>query len=114
MSKLVIIGAGSTVFVKTLVGDLLTLKDLELDTISLVDINIEKLGVMQKLVSRMCEQEKRRIKIEATTERREVLKGADYVICTITTGGVEIYQKDLLGVFISQDLKIYVKFSKNI
>lgn len=95
MSKLVIIGAGSAMFAKKFIGDLLTFDDIKLDTVSLVDINKEKLSVMEKLAKRMCEQQKKSMKIEATTERRDVLKGANYVICAIGVGGVEAYRKDL-------------------
>lgn len=95
MSKIVFIGAGSAMFAKNLIGDLLTFNDIKLDTISLVDINKEKLDIMTALVKRMCEQQKKNIKVESTTERREVLKDANYVICTIGVGGVEAYKKDL-------------------
>jgi alpha-galactosidase len=95
MSKIVFIGAGSAMFTKNLIGDLLTFNDIKLDTISLVDINKEKLDVMDTLVKKMCKQQKKNIKVESTTERRAVLKNADYVICTIGVGGVEAYKKDL-------------------
>jgi len=50
MSKLVVIGGGSTIFVRTLISDLLTFKENLIDTISLVDINKEKLELMDKFV----------------------------------------------------------------
>ncbi|MBA7675206.1 Alpha-galactosidase [subsurface metagenome] len=95
MSKLVIIGAGSTVFVKNLVGDLFLLDNLKLDTISLVDIDGKKLDIIQKLINKIKDQIGSSIKIEATTDRRKVLAGADYVVCTIDVGGVNLYQREL-------------------
>jgi len=95
MFKLVIIGAGSAMFAKKLIGDLLTFNDIKLDTISLVDINTEKLAVMEKVAAKMCHQKNKKIKIQATANRREVLKNATYVISTIGVGGVEAYKKDL-------------------
>jgi len=95
MFKLVIIGAGSTVFVKNLVGDLLTYDELVIDKISLVDIDKYKLDIMEKLIKKMCKQEKKNIVIEAATDRREVLGDADYVVCTIDVGIVDLYEKEL-------------------
>ena len=76
MSKLVIIGAGSTVFVKSLVGDLLLLGNLKLDTVSLVDIDSKKLEIIQKLINKVKDQIGGSIKIEVTTDRKKVLAGA--------------------------------------
>lgn len=95
MSKLVVIGAGSAVFTKNLIGDLLTFDDIKLDSISLVDINETKLDVIDRLIKKMVKQKKRDITVVSTTERREVLGGANYVICVISVGGVEAYEKDL-------------------
>ena len=43
----------------------------------------------------MCKQEGKEVKIEATTQRKDVLAGADYVINTIEIVGEELYRKDL-------------------
>jgi len=95
LSKLVIIGAGSTVFVKSLVGDLLLLGNLKLDTISLVDIDNKKLEIIQKLINKVKDQIGSSIEIEATTDRRKVLAGADYVISTVDIGGIDLYRREL-------------------
>lgn len=95
MSKLVIIGAGSTVFVKNLVGDLLLLNNLKLDTISLVDIDGKKLEIVQKLINKVKNQIGSFIKIEATTDRKKVLAGADYVVSTVDVGGLDLYQREI-------------------
>ncbi len=95
MSKLVIIGAGSKVFVKNLIGDLLLDDGLKLDKVSLVDIDKEKLDTMTKLITRMRDQQKSSIKIESTTKREEILGGADYVVTTISVGEEEAYEKEL-------------------
>ena len=95
MKKVVIIGAGSSMFTKKLVGDLLSFNDMELDEIALVDINGEKLEVMREVAIQLCKQFGKTLKIIATTNRREVMPGATYVINTIGVGGVEAYKKDL-------------------
>ncbi len=95
MSKLVIIGAGSTVFVKSLVGDLLLLNNLKLDVVSLVDIDSKKLEIIQKLINKAKDQIGSSIKIEATTDRKKVLAGADYVVSTVDVGGIDLYRREL-------------------
>jgi len=81
MLKMVVIGAGSTVFTKRLVGDLLTFKELALDKISLVDIDQNKLSIIKRIVEKMCKQKNKEIEVEATTE--------------ISAGGIEAYLNDL-------------------
>ena len=94
--KVVIIGAGSAVFTKNLLGDLLLYTKVPLGTISLVDINTQKLAVMEQVIRRMAAQVGRGdVKIEATDNRRDVLPGADYVINAISVGGSAIYQRDI-------------------
>lgn len=94
-AKIVIIGAGSSMFTKKLVGDLLSFPDLEIRELALVDINPDKLEVMKKVSEKLCAQFSRTIAISAVTERKAVLENADFVINTIGVGGVEAYKKDL-------------------
>lgn len=93
--KVVIIGAGSTMFSQKMIGDLLWFDDLDLDTIALVDINEEKLGLIQRVAENLVKQTGRKTRIVATPNRREVLQDADFVINSISVGGVERYKRDL-------------------
>lgn len=95
MTKVVIIGAGSAVFARNMIGDLLLFDDIKIDNISLVDINERKLRVMEKIAKKMVKQTGKDTVIEASTNRRDVLKDATYVINTIAVGGVDIYKRDL-------------------
>lgn len=95
MKKVVIIGAGSSIFTKNLLGDLLSFDDMEINEFALVDINTEKLSVMEKVAVKLCKQFGKDVKVTATDKRREVLPDANYVINTIGVGGVEAYKKDL-------------------
>jgi len=95
MKKVVIIGAGSSMFTKKLLGDLLSFDDMQLDEFALVDINIEKLAVIEKVAHKLCKQFGKEVKVTTTNKRRDVLKGAGFVINTIGVGGVEAYKKDL-------------------
>ncbi len=95
MAKVVIIGAGSAMFAKKLIGDLLLDDEIRIDTIALVDINTEKLKVMDQVAQKMCSQVGKSIRIESADRRRDVLAGAAYVINTINVGGALRYKEDL-------------------
>ena len=96
MSKLVIIGAGSKVFVRNLTGDLLLMEGIELDTISLVDIDRVKLDKMTAFIKKMRDQVKSLVKIESATDRKDVLGNADYVVTTVSAAEDEVHEKELL------------------
>lgn len=93
--KIVFIGAGSVVFAQKLMIDLITFPALRESTFSLVDIDEERLELVTRVTERLKEQEGLPITIEATTERRKALKGADYVINMIQVGGLKAYQLDV-------------------
>ena len=95
MNKIVIIGAGSGMFAKKLVCDVLTYDDIHIDEIALVDINEYKLSIMEKVAKKITKQLGKDTKISASTERRDVLADATFVINTIGVGGTEMYLKDL-------------------
>ncbi len=83
MPKLTIVGAGSYVFARRLITDMLTFPALKDATITLMDVNPDKLRVMEQLARRMVEQEKTGARIEATTNLRRACEGADYVTTAI-------------------------------
>ena len=87
MAKIVIIGAGSHVFSRHLITDILTWPELRDGTISLMDISQEPLDLIAGFARRLVKQNGFKTKIEATTRRREALDGADYVFVTIQVGG---------------------------
>lgn len=93
--KIVLIGAGSTMFAKRVVGDILWFDDIQVDEIALVDINEYKVNVMKRVAENLVKVTGRKTVITATTDRREALPGAGFVISTIGVGGAERYKKDL-------------------
>ena len=95
MSKITIIGAGSGVFTRNLVRDILSYPELSGSTISLMDIDASRLEYMRKALQRLVEQEQYPAKLEATLNRKEALKGADYVILIIQVGGLKPFEHDI-------------------
>lgn len=94
-TKLVLIGAGSTVFTQRLVADIILAGEADKWELALVDIDPVTLDAVEKLVRKMLEAKKADIPVTATTERREVLKGADFVSTTIAVGGRKGWQRDI-------------------
>jgi alpha-galactosidase len=89
MPKITLIGAGSTVFAKDLLGDILSFPELSESTISLHDIDKDRLYTSEIVARKVAQALDARPTIEATTDRRAALDGADYAICTIQVGGYE-------------------------
>jgi alpha-galactosidase len=87
MSKITFIGAGSTVFAKNLIGDILSFPELKESTITLFDIDSERLHTSEVVANKLAQALEARPTIEATTDRRRALDGADYAICMIQVGG---------------------------
>jgi len=95
MVKIVIIGAGSHVFSRHLITDILSYPELRDSTISLMDIDQERLDLITAFTKRLVKQYRFKTRIESTTDRRVALEGADYVIVSIRVGGLEAYKLDL-------------------
>ena len=95
MTKITFIGAGSLGFTGELVRDILTFPLLEDATISLMDINPERLEWAKKGVEKFIAAGNRGAKVEATLDRAEALKGADVVLTTILAGGTEVWRHDI-------------------
>ncbi len=95
MTKIAFIGAGSLGFTSELVRDILTFPLLEDTTISLMDINAERLEFSRKAVEKFIEEGNRPAKVTATTDRVEALKGADVVLTTILAGSTEVWRHDI-------------------
>jgi alpha-galactosidase len=89
--KITFIGAGSTVFAKNLLGDILGYEELAGSTITLFDIDEERLGTSELVARRVADTlgVSATTTIEATTDRRKALDGADYALNMIQVGGYE-------------------------
>ena len=77
MTKLAFIGAGSLGFTRGLVRDVLTFPLLKDSTISLMDIDPERLDFAYRAVSKIVEMGDYPARVEATLNRQEALEGAD-------------------------------------
>ncbi len=87
MPTITFLGAGSTVFAKDLLGDILRFPELAGSTIRLFDIDPERLRTSEGVAHRLAARLGARPTVEATTDRRHALDGADYVISMFQVGG---------------------------
>lgn len=87
MPRIAFIGAGSTVFAKNLLGDILSFEELAESTIALFDIAEDRLATTEIVAHKAAESVHANPRITATTDRREALDGADYAICMVQVGG---------------------------
>jgi len=87
VTKITFIGAGSTVFAKNLLGDILSFPEFADSTISLMDINPDRLRTSEIVAHKVADFFGAKPKIEATLDRRQALDGADYAISMFQVGG---------------------------
>ncbi|MBB3428997.1 alpha-galactosidase [Rhizobium sp. BK312] len=88
MPKICLIGAGSTVFAQNILGDVLSSRSGGDYAISLFDIDPERLKTSEIVARRLCEAlHLDTVRVEATLDRRQALKGSDFVILMMQVGG---------------------------
>jgi alpha-galactosidase len=83
------IGAGSVVFSKNLTGDILSFPEFKSATFSYMDIDADRLQVGAALCRKVAKGLGANPTIEATTDRRKALDGADFVINMVQIGGFD-------------------------
>jgi alpha-galactosidase len=94
MIKVTLLGAGSG-FTQPLFTDILNIEGLDEGVIGLVDIDAARLAINVRLMRRLLElMGKTAWRLEASTDRRKILKGTDYLISTIEVSGVACVRYD--------------------
>lgn len=86
--KITFLGAGSTVFAKNVLGDIMLTDSLREVDIALYDIDEKRLKeseIMLKAINRNCNEG--RAKINSYINRKDALRGADFVVNAIQVGG---------------------------
>lgn len=93
--KIAIIGAGSVGFTKTLVSDILCVPEFQDCEIALTDISQHNLDMVHQILQRIVDVNHLPTKITATTNRREALTDARYVMSCVRVGGLEAFAGDV-------------------
>jgi alpha-galactosidase len=89
MPKIVFLGAGSTIFAKNVLGDCLLTESLRDSELALFDIDPERLKDSHLMLETINRHAGGYGKIVSYHDRRDALRGADYVINAIQVGGYE-------------------------
>ncbi|MBN9059703.1 MAG: alpha-glucosidase/alpha-galactosidase, partial [Rhizobiales bacterium] len=87
--RITFIGAGSTVFMKNIVGDVLQRPALSGATIALMDINPQRLEESAVVVRKIASTLDAKAKVETYTDQRKALQGADFVVVAFQIGGYD-------------------------
>lgn len=93
--KVAVIGAGSVEFSRKLVKDILCVPELADTVFSFIDINPRNLDMITQLAQRDIQANNKPAQVLATTDRRQGLEGADYVLNLTRIGGLEAFQLDV-------------------
>jgi alpha-galactosidase len=93
--RVTIVGGGSSSFVPLLIRRLMQSPVLAGAEVSLMDVDEGRLGVMQSLATKLIESEGSALRVRSTTDQRESLVGADFVIAAISVGGMDAWADDL-------------------
>jgi alpha-galactosidase len=87
--KIAFVGAGSTVFTRNLLGDLLAMPELSGSTLALMDIDPERLRTSETVARRLVAAHRAQAAVEPTLDRRAALDGAGYVVTSFQVGGLQ-------------------------
>ncbi len=95
MPSIAFLGAGSVVFTRQLLTDLLRFPDLPVLDLRLHDIDAERLEVARLTALDVAAQLGREIDVTASADRRACLTGAQFVVDMIQVGGIDATRVDL-------------------
>lgn len=93
-TKIILIGAGSVKFTQGLLADLI--KSSTPWKLGLVDIDPQALETAEALARRMIQAKQPDISVEASTDRCDLLPGADAIVTTIGVGGRRAWETDVV------------------
>lgn len=89
MSKIAFLGAGSTVFAKNVLGDVMLTEALQQFELALFDIDATRLRESAELLENLKRSTGSSCAVKSYSDRKEALRGAKYVINAIQVGGYD-------------------------
>jgi alpha-galactosidase len=92
--KIAMIGAGSVVFCKTLLSDLMATEALAGSEYALMDLTEPKLRRMETFANRMLTENSIDGTVTATQDRQAAIRDADFVVVMIQVGGLGAFGHD--------------------
>jgi alpha-galactosidase len=94
VAKVAFVGAGSAVFARQLMTDILAVDGLEAGVFALVDLDETRLELARGIAERLVALSGKSWSVVASTDRAAVLGGSDYVISSIEVAGLQNVRHD--------------------
>ena len=94
MPKITLIGAGSAVFARQIMTDILAVEGLDEGEFALVDIDAERLELAHRIAERLVSLTGKRWQVSASTERRDLLPGSDFILNMVEVAGLATVRHD--------------------
>ncbi len=96
MSRVCLVGAGSVLWAPKILGDFYVADSQPIEQICLMDINPEALDPILALTKLMETKTGRRFKIAAENNLEKAVEGADFIVISISVGGLKAMERDLV------------------
>jgi alpha-galactosidase len=94
MTRIALVGAGSVEFTRNLLGDFLSYPERRTAEIVLLDIDPDRLATAERMARWTAAALGAEPRIETHLDRRDALRGADFVVNTIQVGGARATELD--------------------
>jgi alpha-galactosidase len=88
MVKVTLIGAGSSVFARQIITDILGIDGLDGGEFGLVDIDERRLGLARDIAERLIQITGKRWTVSASPDRTKILPGSNFIVNSVEVGGV--------------------------
>lgn len=93
--KIVMVGGGSYNWCPRLLCDLVQTPELENSEVILLDPNLAAANEVKAAADRVCRDNGKKFNFTATSSEDKAFRNADYIIITISTGGLDMMRHDL-------------------
>ena len=87
--KIVFIGAGSTIFMKNIIGDILKFPAISNSSFALMDIDEKRLSESEVVAKELIAQSKSNATVQTFKDQKNALQNADFVVVAFQIGGVQ-------------------------
>src|SRR5713101_7648904 len=94
MPKVTMVGAGSAVFARQIITDVLAVDGLDEGVFALVDIDATRLELAKAVSEKLVQLSGKKWKVVASTDRQDVLAGTDFVVNSIEVAGLQNVRPD--------------------
>ena len=94
MAKITLVGAGSAAFALTLANDICETKSLKESSLTLMDINVERLDAAYAVVEKLIKKKKIKLTLKKSKDLKQSLTEAEFVICSVKVGGYDFLEKE--------------------